>query len=181
MTLAQVQATIALITFLITTWAGLTIAVALLLPKNAGKAESFIAESPFKSFLTGLAMLLPFAITVAMVRLPGGGAKLLGFLGIVALGAALAIGAAGMSLLLGRRISDMAGDRPGFSSLVRGGIVYSLAIGFPLIGWFGFLPAAIVISLGSGTRALLRASQAARPPISPLNSDYETSGSHGAI
>lgn len=181
MTLAQVQAAVALITFLIATWAGLIIAMALLLPKQTGRAELALSDSPVRSLLVGLAMLIPGAISVVMAGSPAGALKLIGFLALIGIGGALAIGSAGVALLMGRRISEMTESRTGFSSLIRGSVVYSLALGFPLIGWFLFMPVSLVMSLGSGTRALWRSSQTVYPPVTPGKPDYDVLERRGAI
>ena len=156
MTLAQVQGTFGLIAFLIATWAGLIIAIALLLPKHASRSEISLSETPLKSFFTGLLMLIPGAISLGLLRSPSGGAKLLGFLALSGVGAAIAIGAAGLATLMGRRISEMAEARSDFGTLVRGSVIYSLALGFPFIGWFVFLPISLVLAMGAGVRGILR-------------------------
>ncbi len=181
MTLAQVQAVVALVAFLIATWAGLIIAVALLLPKQTSRAEIELSESPIRCFGVGLLMLIPLLIAGGILHIPSGGAKLLGFLGLIAIGAALAVGSSGVALLMGRRISEMTDARSGFGGLVRGSVVYSLALGFPLIGWFGFLPVSLVLSLGAGMRAVIRSSAPVHPPISPSGPEYDVLDRRGAI
>ena len=181
MTLAQVQAVVALITFLIATWAGLIIAVALLLPKQTSRAEVELSDSPVRSFFVGTTMLAPTIVGSIMLRSPSGGVKLLGFAALICIGAALAIGASGVALLMGRRISEMSAARTGFGGLVRGSVVYSLALGFPLIGWFAFLPVSLILSLGSGARAVWRSSQTVYPPVNPTRPDYDMLEHRGAI
>jgi len=181
MTLAQVQAAVALITFLIATWAGLIIAVALLLPKQASDAQRTLSRSPVRSFFIGLAMLIPTVLGVTMLRSPIGSVKLLGFALLVYIGAALAIGASGVAMLMGQRIREMTDSRSDFAGLVRGSIVFSLALGFPLIGWFVFLPVSLVLSLGLGARAIRRSSAAVLPPVNPSGPEYDVVRSQGAV
>jgi hypothetical protein len=181
MTLAQVQGVVAMVMFLIATWAGLIIAVALLLPKHTSMAERELTVSPLKSFFLGVAMLIPTIITTVMLRSPSGGLKLLGFVGLVCIGAALAIGASGMALLMGRRISEMTDMRTGFGGLVRGSVVYSLALGFPLIGWLAFLPICMILALGSGIRGICRALVAVHPPVNPTGPEYDVLERRGAV
>jgi hypothetical protein len=180
MTLAQVYATIASVILLMATWGGLIIAMALLLPQHTSRAELALTARPLRSFVVGLAMIIPTVVASVMLRSPFGGVKLLGFIALVAIGAALSIGASGMALLMGRRISEMSDSRSGFASMVRGSAVFSLALGFPVIGWFLFLPIALVISLGAGTRALWRSSQSVLP-LNPAKPDYDVLEHRGAV
>jgi hypothetical protein len=180
MTLAQVQATVALVTFLIVTWAGLIIAIALLLPKHTSRAELTLSISPLRCLWVGLVMLVPMLITLRMIALPSPAIKLIGFIALVAIGAALSIGSSGLAMLMGRRISEMTGIRLAFGSLVKGSVIYSLALGFPFIGWFLFLPISIVMSLGAGARALWRSAQTMYP-ANPSGPEYDVLEHRGAI
>jgi hypothetical protein len=154
MTLAQVQAAVAIVAALIGTWTGLLIAVALSLPKQTGMAEYALETAPRRCFLSGLGMTVLFIISIRFLQAPPPGAKLVGIGLLLALGVVLTIGAAGLAQLLGRRIGEMSGARTSFGTLVRGSLVYSLAMGFPLIGWYLFLPLSAVCALGAGAVAL---------------------------
>lgn len=179
MTLAQVQAAVAVVAILIGTWAGLLIGIALLLPKHAAKAEMALELTPWRSFLIGLGMLLPIVISVVLIGSPVGALKVVGFLALLGLTGAISLGASGLALLMGRRIGEMSGAKTSFGALVRGSLVFSMAMGFPYIGWFLFLPVSLVISLGAGVTALFTYRQNAFPPVTPNRSDYDILGGQG--
>ncbi len=162
MTLAQVQAAAAFVSYLILTWAGLIIAVALLVPGHADRARIQAQDHTAKSIVAGLAMLIPIAFALAMVQ----GAPLLRFLGMLVIFASagtLVLGSSGIALILSKRISGSGTDASEFGGLLRGALVYSLGLGFPFVGWFLFLPVALITSLGAGVRALISARKAATP------------------
>jgi hypothetical protein len=152
--LGTVQAAVAVVVALIATWTGLLITVSLAMPKQTGMAEYALETAPRRCFLSGLGMLLLLLSSFRFLQAPLPGMKLVGILLLLALGAVLTLGAAGLAQLLGRRIGEMSGARTSFGTLVRGSLVYSLAMGFPLIGWYLFLPLSAVCALGAGAVAL---------------------------
>jgi hypothetical protein len=152
--LGTVQAAVAVVVALIATWTGLLITVALAMPKQAGMAEYALETAPRRCFLSGLGMTALLILSFRFLQAPLPGLKIAGILLLLTLGAVLTIGAAGLAQLLGRRIGEMSGARTSFGTLVRGSLVYSLAMGFPLIGWYLFLPLSAVCALGAGAVAL---------------------------
>lgn len=167
MTLAQVQAAVAVVVALGLTWAGLLVAVSLLLPAHTEKAERTLEATPKRSFWHGLGVLLVAALALVALNIPNPLVKLVGFLMLLAFGCVLTIGAAGMAQLMGRRIGEMSGAKTSFGALVRGSLVFSAAVFFPLIGWYVFTPIASVCSLGAGFAALRSARRVATPPVTP--------------
>ena len=155
MTLAQVQAAVALVAALIFTAGGLMVAVALLAPGASRKAQSAVRDAPSACIGTGILLLAVLVVAWLMFRVPNPLAKLAGLALLLALGGVLCVGLAGVALLTGSRIGEMAGARTDFGMLVRGSVVLSLAAFFPLIGWWLFSPALIAASLGAGARALM--------------------------
>ena len=178
MTLAQVQAAVALVVALIGTWAGLTIAVALLLPLQTDRAEQALETSPKRCFASGLPLFLVFFLAFLLLRAPHPGVKLLSLLLFLGLGAVLLVGAAGMAHLMGRRIGEMSGARTSFGMLVRGSFVFSGAVFFPILGWWLFLPLSALFALGAGVRALWPRRRAVLPPVVP---ELDTAGRQGAV
>ncbi|HLV81526.1 MAG TPA: hypothetical protein VKT32_14665 [Chthonomonadaceae bacterium] len=154
MTLAQVQAAALLVAALIGSWAGLMMAVALLMPFHTQKAERALEIAPRRCFLGGLPMLFVFFIAILLLRAPNPGAKLLGFLVALGIGAALVVGAAGLARLMGKRIGEMSGAKTSFGMLVWGSLVFSGALFFPLLGWWLFTPVSALFALGAGMTAL---------------------------
>lgn len=168
MTLAQVQAAVALVTALMLTWSGLMIAVALLVPDRTKRAEQAIVESTARRVWLGLAGLLAGIASVALFSSPNGLVKALGALLAALVLVSMTLGAAGLSRLLASRISEASGGRSEFGALVCGSLVFSLAGFFPGIGWYLFGPIAIVISLGAGIPALLPDRRPAPPSSAPI-------------
>ncbi|MDE2125647.1 MAG: hypothetical protein KGJ62_03575 [Armatimonadetes bacterium] len=155
MTLAQVQAAVALVAALIFTAGGLMVAVALLAPSAARRAQAAVRDTPAACIGTGVLLLAVLVVAWIIFRIPNPLAKLAGLALLLAIGGVLCVGLAGIALLTGARIGEMAGARTDFGMLVRGSVVLSLAAFFPLIGWWLFSPALVAASLGAGARALL--------------------------
>lgn len=170
MTLAQVQAAVAVVVALIGTWAGLLMAVALLLPDKADRAEAALDTHTKRCFLHGLGLMGLFAVGLMLASAPAPPLKLLGLLLMLGLSALLTLGATGMAKLMGRRIGEMSGARTSFGFLVRGSFVYSAALGFPLIGWYVFAPISLVCALGAGAAALRPARHMILAPPTPAPS-----------
>jgi hypothetical protein len=183
MTQAQVQAAMAVVTVLIATWAGAMIATALWLPKQAKRASAALNKMPWMCGATGLGLAILMIIGFVLLGLPVPPARLLGVALLLGLGALLCIGGAGIATLMGERIGEMSGARNSFSTLVRGSVVYSLAVGFPFIGWFLIAPLSIIFLFGAGVMALLPSREMAVPPLTPPapRPDYDLMERRGAI
>ncbi len=183
MTQAQVQAAMAFVVLLIATWAGTMMAVALWLPKQSKRASEALNGMPWVCGATGLGLAILLVIGIVLLGVPAPILKLAGIVLLLGLGALLSLGGAGIALLMGERISDLSGARTSFTALVRGSVVYSLAVGFPFIGWFLFAPLSIIFAMGAGVMALLPARQAAVPPMTPpaQRPDYDLMEHRGAI
>jgi hypothetical protein len=174
MTLAQVQAAVWIVLALIGTWAGLMITVSLLLPRQSGQAAGALEISPLRCLGIGVLLIPVYAIGYVFVSIPNPAIKLIGLLILLGLGALIAIGAAGIAQLMGKRIADMGGTPTSFRMLVQGSVAFSLAMGFPFIGWLLFTPLAVIGALGAGATALLTARRTAYPPMTPPNApDYD--------
>jgi len=78
-----------------------------------------------------------------------------------------AVGSAAAIRLLGARIDALGSPMTPFASLTRASVLYVAAGFLPIIGWGVVLPAALLLSLGSGVAALGRAKPQARP-VQPL-------------
>ena len=153
MTLAQVQAVVALISALILSWAALLMAVALTLPEQTARAEAALMDRPKRCFAVGFGMAILLIITLISFRVPP--LILPALLGSLSIGAVLVVGAAGLAKLMGTRIAKMSGwEGHSFGNLVKGSLVYSVAMLFPLIGWYLFLPISMLGAMGAGVLAL---------------------------
>lgn len=182
MTLALVQATVAIILTMVATWTGLLVSVAFLLPGSATRSEQLIASEPWKCFGRGLGLA---ALLIVGLVISGAGAPLVKLIGLGVLlfvGALVAIGCTGMAQTIGKR-GEPDGGTPTFLMLVRGSLVYSLALGFPFVGWFVFAPLALVTAAGAGVMSLLpeRRTAFTPPTLPPGANDYDIPSRTGAI
>jgi hypothetical protein len=183
MTLAQVQAAMAVVAVLVATWAGMMMAVALLLPKQSKRAAEALNGMPWVCGATGLGLAILVIIGFVLLQVPAPLIKLIGMVLLLGLGGLLSIGGAGVALLMGERISELSGAHTSFTALVRGSVVYSLAVGFPFIGWFLFAPLSLIFALGAGVVALWPSRAMATPPMTPPapRPDYDLMERRGAI
>src|SRR5690242_19419373 len=133
MTLALVQATVAVILTMIGTWTGLLVSVAFLLPRSAVRSEELLANEPWKCFGRGLAVAIIMVIGLAAAGAGPVIVKLFGVGLLMFVGTVTAVGSAGIAQTIGRR-GEPDGTTPTFGMLVRGSLVYSLALGFPFVG-----------------------------------------------
>jgi len=154
MTLAQVQAAVAVVVALIFTWAGLVMAVAVLLPGHTRRAEQALVEAPRRAFGVGVVIALLALGAAMLVAQPNPAGKLAGLALLLLFAAMLTVGSAGIASVMGSRIAEMSGARTSFGMLVRGSLVFSLAVFFPVIGWYLFAPLSALCALGAGAVAL---------------------------
>ncbi len=136
---------------------GLLITWWLLFPGRVMTARNRVARTPWKTFFTGLAGLgLWSAPSVILLSLPAGPAKMLGAAGVISALAFATLGAAGITSLISSRLS--AHSSPELSpaaSYLRGALAFELAVVVPVLGWFFFLPIALIFSMGAAIFALL--------------------------
>ena len=168
MSLAQVQATVALFVALMISLTGLLTSVAILLPAHSERASVILEQSPKRCLFIGLLSLLAFMFGIVLFNLSNPLLKLIGIGAVISIGGIVTVGGAGMAGLMGKRISEMSGAKTTFGELVRGSIAYSVAVFFPFIGWFVLAPISIVCALGAGVLAL-RA-----PRIQPVSLGWQT-------
>lgn len=182
MTLALVQATVAVLLTMVATWTGLLVSVAFLVPRATARSEEFVSSEPWRCFFRGIGMaiLLIIGIITASVGFPL--IKLFGLGILLFVGAIIAVGCSGIAQTIGKR-GEPSGTAPTFGMLIRGSLVYSLALGFPFVGWFAFAPIALVIAAGAGIAAILpeRRSIYTPPTVPPGGSQYDLSGRSSAI
>ena len=154
MSLAQVQATVALFVALMISLTGLLTSVAILLPAHTQRAEVALEQSPKRCLFVGLLTLLLFVFGIVLLNIPNPLLKLIGFAIDTAISGIVTVGGAGMAQLMGKRISEMSGAKTTFGALARGSAAYSVAVFFPYIGWFVLAPLSIVCALGAGMMAM---------------------------
>jgi hypothetical protein len=181
MTLALVQATVAIILTMVATWTGLLVSVAFLLPRSASKAEHLMTNEPWKCFFRGLGMAVLMVLGFIVFSVGAPPIKIFAVGVLMFVGALIAVGSAGVAQTIGRR-GEPDGTAPTFGMLVRGSLVFSLALGFPFVGWLVFAPLALVTAAGAGLMAMIPERRTAyTPPAAPGSSDYDLSGRTGII
>jgi hypothetical protein len=160
-TIGDVLAVVAMLTgFGVTAWA-LMVSCGLLFPQKVDAARRAAQNSPWKNFGLGIAVLIPGLLGVPMLG-AAPAVKLVGWLLILSVLSIGAIGAAGVGHLAGKSLTRMSGDMPEYPAFVRGCAFIVTASMLPVLGWFVFGPAALLVALGSGAKALAAHS---RPPV----------------
>ena len=154
MSLAQVQSVVALFVGLIASYAGLLIGMALLMPAQTEVATNVLERSPKRCLLSGLGMLVLIVIALVLANVPNPAVKIVAFLALLGMSGMIVVGGAGLAHLMGKRIGEMSGAKTSFGTLVRGSIVYTLAMFFPFVGWWLFAPVSVIYALGAGAIAL---------------------------
>lgn len=130
----------------------------LFFPRTVQGARLRVSKTPGRCLVFGGVVTFMLALPIAvLLALPGGIGQLLGVIAIIALLGYGSLGAAGMAAELGIRLQDR--SQSGLSAsgaFVRGAVLLELAAIFPVIGWFIFIPLAVIASIGASTFALLR-------------------------
>jgi hypothetical protein len=125
---------------------GLFASAAALFPRATWLAQRAAEESPGRSLLIGAvntAFVLAISLTLFATQGP-----ILTFLGgvVAAAGlAGLAIGLAGVTTMVGKRLTRQVS---GLSEILAGTTVLSLASATPFFGWFVITPALVFLGLG---------------------------------
>lgn len=129
----------------------------LLLPKQVGRAATRLSKTPGWSFVLGVPVAAAMGLWIAIAsQVPWGPARASAWgVGVLGLGL-LTIGAAGLVRMLGDRLGNLSSNPSNLTNMLRGAVLYELALLFPVIGWFLFAPLAGITALGAGTFALLR-------------------------
>ena len=127
----------------------------LLFPNLIARAQTRLEKSLASSFWLGVIVVIALVIPIfALMALPFGPAKSLGW---ILLGASLAfssIGSAGIAAHLGARLTQHS-HLSSLGGFLRGAVILELAAFFPLIGWlFVWIPL-LVTAFGATAFALL--------------------------
>jgi hypothetical protein len=145
--------------FIIGTGAALTalmLATMLLFPRVVERARERVQSKPYRCFGIGAVMTLTLGVlAIAMLQVPQGPVKFLGILLFFGLSCIVFVGASGIAKLMGERVNEMAKPLTPFAGLLRGSIIISVSLIFPVVGWLFLTPVAAVCALGAGTWALL--------------------------
>ncbi|MBX3111412.1 MAG: hypothetical protein KF857_05320 [Fimbriimonadaceae bacterium] len=139
------------------TWATLVFA-ALMFPGRTAAAALELENHPFRAFASGLAVtIVGSAVATVLVSLPLPLVKALGF---VVFGAVLCLsflGMAGLTRLAARQVKGAGGPDQPFAGYLRGAALVVGAASIPFVGWLLFAPVLLVVGVGAGLRAFVRA------------------------
>ncbi len=142
---------------------------ALMLPNPVERARQRLERRGVGTFFLGLVLtVVSVFLWVAMVNAPNGVVKLLGWLVLSPTLAAAVVGGAGIARIAADRIAPRLKNESEMVALVGGALSTSAAGWTPVVGWFLFFPALLMLSVGAGLLALLSkrrvAEEAARVP-----------------
>ena len=148
----------------LTSWATL-LAFRLMFPRPVELARREIDRRPWANAFVGTGILLiPGGIFLLLLSAGPAPVKIFGFVGFAWLLAIGAIGAAGLAASLESRMEGVTG----FARTSRATAILVGASNLPLLGWFVFGPAVLMVALGAGARAILRSARSTAtvpPPI----------------
>lgn len=135
-------------------WA-LIMAVALVFPSKAAQGRDRLVGKPWASFFIGMLMWASIGVvSMGLLASPLPLAKLVGWVGILALASIAAVGSAGLATLASERLSAMAPDATPYASLSKSTATIVIASLVPVLGWFLIVPFLVFASTGAGVAAL---------------------------
>lgn len=145
---------------------GLLTAWWLLFPGRVERARLQIERHPWRCFWLGLLALALLLVPLgALLAIPNGLIRLIGWSAAALIVALSAIGGAGIAAAMGARLAARAGGLSPAGAFVRGAVALELAAAFPLLGWFLVIPATLITALGATALALLPRPAAATRPL----------------
>jgi len=164
MTIGDILAVIAAVLLVGASWAATILMIALAFPARIAAAQAKLIGAPGACLARGFATLLVCGLlAIALSKAAAGPARLLALLLLGGLGVVAALGSAATVRLLSARIDALGSPMTPFASLTRASVLYVAAGFLPVIGWAAVLPAALLLSVGSGVAVLFRAKPQARP------------------
>lgn len=152
--LADVYTVTLIIVGILITVPALLIALNLLLPRFTERIQQRAQANPVMGLVLGGIVGLAAVLLVAILAQAPGPLRTLAWVAGLVLAAVGALGAAGISRLLGLRLGQWSAPTSRLNNLVRGAVIYELAALVPLLGWFVFLPLMALIGLGTAVLAL---------------------------
>lgn len=133
----------------------LLIVLNLFWPHYCQRTAVRLTVTPVKSFFFGLLVLLVLGGFTAVLANLAPGQTLVALMLILLFGLGT-LGAAGTVLALATRFNDWSNPASRLTQLVRASLLFELAVLFPIVGWFIFLPLVGTAGLGAAIFALLR-------------------------
>jgi uncharacterized membrane protein len=136
-----------------------------LFPGWVARAEERARGGPVTTVIAGVASgLLVFLVAAVLLNAPNGLVKFAGLLVLLSELVVAFAGTAAVARIVGARLPSSADrDRP-WMPMVRGWVVIYLASLLPILGWFVFLPLALLSGFGAALRGIARPKPAPPPP-----------------
>lgn len=161
MTLGDILAALAVVFIVGASWAAAILLAALAFPRPVARAKACLTTAPGRCAGAGtVALLVGGFPAFLLITFAPGPLKLLGAVLLGVLGLLSTLGSAAIVRLVASRIDDLGSSLTAFGSLTRASVLYVSAGFLPVLGWFFFLPAALLLSVGCGLSALHRAKKA---------------------
>lgn len=111
----------------------------------------------WSSFLVGLLITVVMIVsTIILFNRLGSVGKIAGVVLVCLYLLHAHTGVAGFVTAIGQRLVSPVDDERPWRATLRGGVVLELAYLLPILGWFGILPASIIIGSGAAALALPR-------------------------
>ena len=178
MTIGDILAVIAAVLLVGASWAATILMIALAFPARVASAQAKLTAAPGVCLARGMVVLFISAVfAIALSKAAAGPARLLALLILGGLGVVAALGSAAVVRLLSARIDALGSPMTPFASLTRASVLYVAAGFLPVIGWGIVLPAALLLTVGSGVAVLFGAKPQARPGLplpTPVRDTLET-------
>jgi hypothetical protein len=153
----------AILAICVSGWAML-LTTTLLFPNRARAAQASIERRPWRAFFVGLLVLIvPGTFALGMMSHPSPPIKLAGILLSLTLLSLAAVGASGLSQLVGERMKPMDPSLSAYRAVAKGAAIVIAAGLLPFVGWWVFLPIVLAVSLGSGLGSLFTGHGPAAP------------------
>ena len=138
----------------VTLWASL-LGISALFGERTRRAANVIEAQAGRTLGLGAALAVSAgAIGLIFVNQPNGLLKFVGWVMLAGLLAMAALGSAGLSRVAGARVGRMDPNLSTLGAVGRGAGLLVTAGFLPFLGWFGFFPLMLFISLGAGCRAM---------------------------
>lgn len=165
MTLADLLAVLGGVVLLGAGFTAFAVVLSVLVPAAVDRARAAAGRPGATAALGLLAFVTTFVVAVGLAKTSGAGWKLLALATLLGGLSVAALGGTGIASSLGARTAP-AGEKP-LGSLLRGAALLGFSCLMPLLGWLVVFPAAFLVALGAGVRALLGAPRRPVPPLVP--------------
>lgn len=127
---------------------GLLLVLAQLMPPMVGRIAERLHQTPRRCFGVGIAVgAVLFPTLIGATQLIPSSVQLIGWLLVLIVLMGISIGAAGLALLVGRRMVGSAASEP--RALIYGAVAIELAVVLPFLGWFVLAPLLTIWVLGA--------------------------------